>query len=103
MSFVIIDAFGNAYNLISAFLMKTLLKNGIFPAFYTFLRHLRFLLRSAEDLINKPPTSTSLQTETTLIKGEVQAIRTELAETTRKQAIDRAKAEEEKDGRQNAE
>ena len=101
-----IDTFGKAYNLISAFPVKTLLKNmkgPIFLALCTFLRHLRFLLRSAEDLINKPPTSTSLQVETTLIRGEVQAIRTELAETTHKQAIDRAKAEEEKDGRQNAE
>jgi hypothetical protein len=59
------------------------------------------LLRSAEDLINKAPTPASLQTETTLIRGEVQAIRTELAATTRKQALDHAKTEEEKDGRLN--
>ncbi len=36
-----------------------------------------------------------------MIRGEVQAIRSELAATARKQAMDHAKTEEEKDGRLN--
>jgi hypothetical protein len=67
---------------------------------FTF-RHLRFLLRSAEAIIEKPPTIANLQAESTLTKGEVRAMQAQLAETVRKQNIDRATAAEEKDGRTN--
>jgi hypothetical protein len=65
------------------------------------LRHLRFLLRSAEDLIEKPPTLNEIQNEATATKAEIKAIQSELASTVQKQALDHASLEEEKDGRTN--
>ncbi len=47
------------------------------------------------------PSITELQNQATITKTEVQAIREELAETKRKQALDHATIEEEKDGRLN--
>jgi len=65
------------------------------------LRHLRFLLRSAEELINKAPTLEHLQNQATATKNELQAIRSELAATTRKQNLESAQSAEEKVGRLN--
>jgi hypothetical protein len=62
---------------------------------------LRFLLRAAEEAIQKPPSVAGLQAQATLAKGELQAIKTELASTVRKQDLDRASAAEERDGRLN--
>ncbi len=75
-------------------------------AFFTvhhmsFFRHLRFLLRSAEEAIEKAPSLESLQNQATVTKAEVQAIRTQLADTIRQQALDHAQNAEEKDGRLN--
>ncbi len=64
-------------------------------------RHLRFLLRSAEEAIEKAPSLESLQNQANATKAEVQAIQTQLADTARQQALDHAKTEEEKDGRLN--
>jgi hypothetical protein len=64
-------------------------------------RHLRFLLRSADEAINKLPTLASLQTEVTVTKTVVSSIQAELADTKRQRELDHAKSEEEKDGRLN--
>ncbi len=58
-------------------------------------------MKSAEDLIKHQPTLTELQNQASVTKSEIQAIRTELATTTRKQAKDHASMEEERDGRLN--
>jgi hypothetical protein len=62
---------------------------------------LRYLLRAAEEAISKPPTVPGLQAQVTLAKNEVQAIKSQLADTVRKQDLDHASAAEEKDGRKN--
>ncbi len=64
-------------------------------------RHLRFLLRAAEEAINKAPTLEQLQNQAVAAKAELQSIRSELAATTQKQALESATNAEEKDGRQN--
>jgi hypothetical protein len=68
---------------------------------FYFFRHLRFLLRKADEAIQKVPTLTEIQNQATATNVVVQAIRTELASTTRKQSLDRASNAEEKDGRLN--
>ncbi len=68
---------------------------------FSFYRHLRFLLRSAEEAIEKAPSLESLQNQANTTKAEVQAIRNQLADTARQQALDSAQAAEEKDGRLN--
>jgi hypothetical protein len=52
-------------------------------------------------MLKHQPSITELQNQATVTKTEVQAIREELAETKRKQALDHATIEEEKDGRLN--
>jgi hypothetical protein len=64
-------------------------------------RHLRFLLKSAEDMLKHQPSLTDLQNQATVTQTEVQAIKSELAATTRKQAIDHISLAKEKDGRTN--
>ena len=64
-------------------------------------RHLRFLLKSAEDMLSYQPSLPDLQNQATVTQTEVQAIKSELAATTRKQALDHASLAEEKDGSTN--
>jgi hypothetical protein len=68
---------------------------------YLLFRHLRFLIRSAEELIQTTPTLAGLKNETAIVKNEVRAIRTQLADVVREKDLDRATAAEEKDGRLN--
>jgi hypothetical protein len=58
-------------------------------------------LRTSEELIQKPPSLTSLQNETTAARNEIRAIRTQLATTVHQQNLDHATSAEEKDGRVN--
>ncbi len=67
-----------------------------------FLRHLRFLIKSAEDMLKYQPSIVDLQNQASVTQTEIKAIRTELAATTQKQGKDHASIEEEKDGRLNA-
>jgi hypothetical protein len=69
--------------------------------FLNFFRHLRFLLRKADEAIQKVATLTEIQNQATATTTVVQALRTELASTTQKQSLDRANSAEEKDGRLN--
>ncbi len=84
----------------SGLIAYILLRYSIIFAF-NFNRHLRFLLRKADEAIQKVPTLTDLQNQATATTTVVQAMRTELANTTRKQSLDRASSAEEKDGRLN--
>jgi len=69
--------------------------------FISFLRHLRFLIRTAEEAIQKVPTLTSIQNEATVSKAVVSSMQSELASLKQQRGIDHAKSEEEKDGRLN--
>ncbi len=70
--------------------------NDIFP-----LRHLRFLIRSAEHLISTPATPASIQKQSTLSDTRMDAVETDQADTKKKVAIHSAKLEEAEDGRLN--
>ncbi len=72
-----------------------------FNGYHIFFRHLRFLLRAAEEAINKAPTLEQLQNQAVAAKAELQSIWNELAATTQKQAVESATNAEEKDGRHN--
>ncbi len=65
------------------------------------LRHLRFLIKSAEDMLKYQPSIVDLQNQASVTQTEIKAIRTELAATTQKQGKDHASIAEEKDGRLN--
>ncbi len=71
------------------------------PSYFSFLRHLRHLLRSSEELIQTPPTLASLKNESTACKNEICAIQTELATVAREKDLDSARIAEEKDGHLN--
>jgi hypothetical protein len=60
-------------------------------------------VRSADELIHKPPSLTSLQNEAATTKAVVRAIQDDLASTKQQQNLDQAQAAEEKDGRLNEE
>jgi hypothetical protein len=64
-------------------------------------RHLRFLLKSAEDLINKQLTVAELWNEVTASKAETSAMQSQLATVAANQDLDHASAAKEKDGRLN--
>ncbi len=65
------------------------------------LRHLRHLLKTAEELINRAPTIAELQNQATTSTAVTSAIRAELAVVVDNQNMDHAKTEEERDGRLN--
>ncbi len=71
----------------------------IFVTFY--FRHLRFLIKSADEMISRPPSLTSLQNDATVTKAVVRAIQDDLATTKQQQNLDHAQNAEEKDGRLN--
>jgi hypothetical protein len=58
-------------------------------------------VKSADELISKPPSLASLQNEANATKAVVHAIQGELATTKQQQNLDHAQAAEEKDGRLN--
>jgi hypothetical protein len=64
-------------------------------------RHLRHLLKCAEELVNKAPTLAELQNQATTSTAVTNAIRAELAVVADNQNLDHAKSEEERDGRLN--
>jgi hypothetical protein len=64
-------------------------------------RHLRYLLKAAEELISKAPTVAELQNQATTSSAVTSAIRAELAVVVDNQKLDHAKTEEERDGRLN--
>ncbi len=68
---------------------------------FLILRHLRCLLKSAEEALQHQPTLVELQNQTSVVKTEIQAIRTQLATNTHQQGLDHASAAEERDGRLN--
>jgi hypothetical protein len=64
-------------------------------------RHLRFLIKSAEDCLKREPSLVDLQNQATATSTVVRAMQSELAATRRQQDLDHAQVEEEKDGRKN--
>jgi hypothetical protein len=66
-----------------------------------FCRHLRFLIKSAEELIRKPASLEELQNQAAVTKTVIRSIQTDLAATKEQQALAAAQAAEEKEGRQN--
>jgi hypothetical protein len=66
-----------------------------------FLRHLRFLVKSAEALINGQPTLVDLQNQATVSTTVIRALQTQVASNTRLLQGDHASSAEEKDGRLN--
>jgi hypothetical protein len=60
-------------------------------------------VKSAEEYLSKPATVNDLQNQANLARGEIQAIRSELATVTRQVTLDHAQAQEEKDGGKNEE
>jgi hypothetical protein len=68
---------------------------------FVILRHLRFLLKAAEEMLRHQPSLTDLQNQATVTKTEIRAIQTQLATNTKNQGLDHASSAEEKDGRVN--
>jgi hypothetical protein len=66
-----------------------------------FLRHLRFLVKATETLINSQPTLSELQNQATVSTTVVRALQTQVASNTRQLQGDHASSAEEKDGRLN--
>ncbi len=58
-------------------------------------------MKSAEEYLNKPSTVDSLQNQANLARGEIQAIRSELATVSRQVTRNHAEVQEEKDGGKN--
>ncbi len=56
------------------------------------------MLKSAEEILQHQPSLTDLQNQTSVVKTEIQAIRTQLATTSQQQALDHASVAEERDG-----
>jgi hypothetical protein len=69
--------------------------------FKLYSRHLRYLIKAAEELIRTPPTLEELQNQNTVTKAVIRSIQTDLAATKEKQALDHAQIAEEKDGQTN--
>jgi hypothetical protein len=68
---------------------------------YTVFRHLRFLLKCAEELTNKKPTLAELQNQATTSAAVTGAIQSDLSVIKENQLIDHATIQEEKDGHTN--
>jgi hypothetical protein len=66
-----------------------------------FFRHLRFLLKHAEELSSKKPTLVELQNQATTSTAVTSAIQSNLAVVAENQGIDHATIQEERDGRLN--
>jgi hypothetical protein len=64
-------------------------------------RHLRFLVKSSDELINRPPSLTSLQNDASATKAVVRAIQDELTSAKQQQNLVQAQQAEEKDGQLN--
>jgi hypothetical protein len=64
-------------------------------------RHLRFLLKSAEELTSKKPSLAELQNQATTSTAVTGAIQSDLSVVKENQLIDHATIQEEKDGRLN--
>jgi hypothetical protein len=64
-------------------------------------RHLRYLLKWAEELINKKPTLAELQNQATTSTAVTSAVRAQLAVVADNQDLDHARTQEERDGRLN--
>ncbi len=64
-------------------------------------RHLRYLLKWAEELVNKKPSLAELQNQATTSTAVTTAIRAELAVVADNQDLDHARTQEERDGRLN--
>jgi hypothetical protein len=64
-------------------------------------RHLRFLVKSAESLLNSQPTLAELQNQATVTTTVVRSLQTQVASNSQKINHDRASAAEERDGRLN--
>jgi hypothetical protein len=64
-------------------------------------RHLRFLVKSADELIKRPPSLTSLQNDASTTKAVVRAIQDELTSAKQQQNLVQAQQAEEKDGQLN--
>jgi hypothetical protein len=73
--------------------------------FHNFIifRHLRHLVRSAEQAIANPPSVAALGNGVAAQGAEIKAIKTQLSKTTAEKDLDYAKLAEEKDGRLNEE
>jgi hypothetical protein len=69
--------------------------------YFKFFRHLRFLLKSAEELAASKPTLVELQNQATASKAVTGAIQSELQVLSSNQNHDHASAQEERDGRLN--
>jgi hypothetical protein len=69
--------------------------------FICFTRHLRFIVKCAEELANKQPTLAELQNQTTASAAVSGAIQSDLSEVKENQRQDHATIQEEKDGRLN--
>ncbi len=67
------------------------------------VRHLRFLLRSAEKAVENPPTISSLGNTVAAQGAEIKAIKTQLAKTTEEKDLNFAKFAELSDGLLNEE
>jgi hypothetical protein len=68
---------------------------------FTFLRYLRFLLRSIDESLSHQPTLASLKNEVELAKNVSSSVVAQLAVVSQNQDLDHAGAAEEKDGRLN--
>ncbi len=68
-----------------------------------FFRHLRFVIKSAENAIANPPTLPSLSNTVAAQGAEIKAIKAQLATTTEEKDRDFAQQAEEADGRLNEE
>ncbi len=64
-------------------------------------RHLRYLLKWAEELIAKQPSLAELQNQATTSVAVTDAIRAELTVVSTNQDLDHARTQEERDGRLN--
>ncbi len=71
--------------------------------YLTIFRHLRFLLKSADELLAKKPTLVELQNQANTTTATTSALQSELAQVSANQNIDHASIQEEKDGRLNEE
>ncbi len=68
---------------------------------HMFIRYLRFIIRSADNLLSKPASLASLQNQATTSETRQAATEQDLSETKKLTLINCAKIEEEADGRLN--
>jgi hypothetical protein len=81
-----------------------MLNKAPFPPLYRYLfcsRHLRFLLRSADDLITSPADPVTLRNKDTAKECRMDAMETDQSETKKLTLINSAKIEELADGELN--